>query len=184
MAPLRHLIPSVPRPAVLNPRSAPRGCQPLVQILLRRRTGRAVCVQGSGMARDLRCVNSTNVHCKSNPVLTIFASGPIIRIAPDEVHINDVDFLDEIYGTAGRRIEKSYKSIGGLNVPNAMAATVSHDLHRKRRDAVAGIFTMKSVRTMEPLFREKIGKLCGILEGSMGKTKVNISDLYYCFCRE
>ena len=117
-------------------------------------------------------------------MLKILHSGPIIRIAPDEVHINDVDFLDGIYGTAGRRIEKSSKSIGGLNVPNAMGATASHDLHRKRRDAVAGIFTMKSVRAMEPLFQEKIEKLCGFLELSVGKGRVNLSDLYYCFCRE
>lgn len=35
--------------------------------------------------------------------------GPIIRINPDELHINDPDYYDEVFNNSGAKVEKPFR---------------------------------------------------------------------------
>jgi len=81
--------------------------------------------------------------------------GPIIRINPFELHINDPDYYEEIYASGNRKRDKSqwwmHQSGEGLST----FETLNHDLHKKRRAAASPFFAKRSVATLEPVIREK-----------------------------
>ena len=59
--------------------------------------------------------------------------GPIIRVAPNELHINDVSFLDTMYPTSNSHVrDRDENSIRGLDVGEATSGTIAHELHRRR----------------------------------------------------
>lgn len=86
----------------------------------------------------------------------IFA-GPIVRINPHELHINDPDFFDELY--AGGKRDKYQWWVNVAGAPGSGFATVGHDLHRLRRGALSPFFSKRSVTQLEPVIKQKIEKL-------------------------
>ncbi|KAL1638431.1 hypothetical protein SLS56_000240 [Neofusicoccum ribis] len=86
--------------------------------------------------------------------------GPIIRINPFELHVSDPDFYEELYGGAGRRIEKWPWSAAMFGNDTSMIATVSHEFHRARRAPLNSFFSKQSVYNLEPLLRNAISTLC------------------------
>lgn len=61
--------------------------------------------------------------------------GPIIRISPDELHVNDPEFYDTLYVRAGRRDKYRYFS-GRFGFASDALSTVDHETHRMRRKAL------------------------------------------------
>ncbi|MCJ1386979.1 hypothetical protein MMC17_010108 [Xylographa soralifera] len=121
--------------------------------------------------------------------------GSIVRITPREVHIKDVGFLDTIYAPASIKRNKDPHQIRTLRVPLATGGTTDYGLHRKRRAAIDGYFSKRSVVSLEPLIVDKIDKLCKLLDRHIeSKEPVNLSDVYfglaadivmrYCFKRD
>ena len=47
-----------------------------------------------------------------------------------------------------------------------MVATISHDMHRKRRGAMANFFSKASVRNVEPIIKNSLSKLLSRMEGA------------------
>ncbi len=86
--------------------------------------------------------------------------GPIVRINPYELHVNDVQFYDEIYTSGHRRRDKYEWQIKSGNSAKAMGFTISHDLHRVRRAAVDPYFSRRSVLKLESVIEAKIVRLC------------------------
>ncbi|KAI8626385.1 cytochrome P450 [Xylariaceae sp. FL1651] len=85
--------------------------------------------------------------------------GPIVRINPDEVHLDDPEILDTIFPSAGRRTNKP-KVVGKrTGTPNSMVATIDHDMHRRRRNAVNAFFSTASIRRLEPIMKEHIDRM-------------------------
>ena len=75
------------------------------------------------------------------------------------MHINDPDFFDELY-VHTKKLDK-YKWWTNLAGSDGSSfATVSHELHRRRRGALNPFFSVRSVTELEPLVRSKIDKLC------------------------
>ncbi|KAL9117625.1 MAG: hypothetical protein Q9187_005835, partial [Circinaria calcarea] len=119
--------------------------------------------------------------------------GPIIRITPYELHINDPNFYDELYvGPAKRKTDKFWYSVRIFDAPGTAFATVPHDLHRMRRCAFAKFFSKQSIRTLEPRIQSAVNRLCFRFEESKQKGKyINILHAYsaltadviseYCF---
>lgn len=77
-----------------------------------------------------------------------------------------------------------------LKLPGAIGATTKHETHRRRREALNPSFSKKKIVDFEPIIREKISKLCGIVEkraivpdGKQGNV-LNLSDLYFGFANE
>ncbi|KAK0728769.1 cytochrome P450 [Lasiosphaeria miniovina] len=62
--------------------------------------------------------------------------GPIVRVNPDEIHINDPSWVNTLYTNAAH---------------GALFSTVGHDIHRKRQAAVSPVFSRASVSSIEGL---------------------------------
>ena len=87
--------------------------------------------------------------------------GPVIRIGPDEIHIKDTQFMNEVYPEDPRR--KRNKStlwfwMVGLNDfgDHSIGASMDHDLHRSRKGAISPYFAARMVQDLEPRIRSKV----------------------------
>lgn len=113
------------------------------------------------------------LECHSLNVL-----GPIVRINPDELHVSDLDFIDEIFSGPAKKRDKHAlvgkvtlrKSVtiscprqeiltSMLSVPQATGATVAHDLHRTRRAALNPFFSKASIRRLDPVIQRTLENL-------------------------
>ncbi|KAL2863960.1 cytochrome P450 [Aspergillus lucknowensis] len=98
--------------------------------------------------------------------------GPIVRINPDEVHFNDPDFIEPLFPGPGRKTDKSVLTGRRTGTPNSLAGTVDHDLHRKRRNTINGFFSSASIRRLEPIMRQEMGRLLQRMEDAGKEEKV------------
>ena len=96
-----------------------------------------------------------------------WTSGPIIRISPTELHINDPDYYDSLYNRAGRW-EKSPYYVNSFGNLVAGFGTVDHDLHRLRRGAIDRFFSKQKVAVLQPVIQRLADKLCMKLEKMRG----------------
>ncbi|KAH8894326.1 cytochrome P450 [Thozetella sp. PMI_491] len=87
--------------------------------------------------------------------------GPIIRIAPNEIHLSDPDDYDIVY-SVGSRFFKDPGFYGVLGVDN-MFATPSNEIHRKRRAPLNNFFSRRSVLALEDIVQNTARKLCAVV---------------------
>lgn len=88
-------------------------------------------------------------------------TGAIIRINPHELHIKDPDFYDVLYSGPGQKRDKWAWAVEMFGNSQSGFGTVSHDLHRLRRNALNPFFSKAAIGRMEPLIRDLIERLCG-----------------------
>ena len=107
--------------------------------------------------------------------------GPIVRISPFELHIDDPEFYDSIYVGASVRKTDKYQRIAHSFASGASSfGTVPHDLHRTRRAALSTHFSTKAVAELIPkVIEPQIRKFCKRLV-DMGATGavVNMVSAY------
>jgi len=89
-------------------------------------------------------------------------TGPIIRITPDELHINDPEYYATLYERAGRRDKYAYFS-GRFGYASDSFSTIDHETHRLRRKALSPMFSAKRISEFQPVIRDKVDKLCNKL---------------------
>lgn len=82
--------------------------------------------------------------------------GPIIRINPDELHILDHEYYDEIYGSTTKKRDKYGPWVALAGTPGSSFSTVSHEHHRVRRGALNAFFSKKAVVALEPVVQSKV----------------------------
>ena len=112
-----------------------------------------------------------------------YSIGPIVRISPREVHVNDLDFLDNIYSV--RQRNKDPEKVKALGNNDSTGGAVHYDLHHKRRESLDPFFSQRSVLDLESMLQEKTKQLCGKFDRAVSQKKpVNISDLYFAFALE
>lgn len=139
--------------------------------------------------------------------------GPVIRINPDEVHINDRDYWDKLYTMTNGRTEKTpstaetFGPFAAVRQPLCLfrkadkltrrqaIGTQSHELYRIRRAPLNPFFSKKSVNDLTPVIRRPLEILCQRLDpaSKTGETQ-NMKYFYnaltpdiintYCFARE
>jgi hypothetical protein len=102
--------------------------------------------------------------------------GPIIRINPIHIHIDDPAYFTTIYASYPHKRDRCgwYSHVGAKTFSGAMLETMDHDLHRSRRSAVANFFSKRSVQALEPLIAGKAERLVQRLEEDTDKV-INIS---------
>ena len=88
--------------------------------------------------------------------------GPVVRINPEEIHIKDPDWFNELMTASSRPRDKS-ESFAGRSGRRAIFGTVPHDLHRLRRGALNPFFSKRSILVLESEIQDKVEKLCNVL---------------------
>ncbi|KAG6995793.1 N-acetyltryptophan 6-hydroxylase ivoC [Physcia stellaris] len=95
--------------------------------------------------------------------------GPIIRINPYELHISDPDYYDSLYvGASVRRTERYPRVARMFGKATSTLATISHDLHRVRRSAIAPFLSKQSVQRLEPTVQSVVSQLTARLQALQG----------------
>ncbi|KAK4947453.1 hypothetical protein LTR10_013821 [Elasticomyces elasticus] len=106
--------------------------------------------------------------------------GPIVRIGPNEVHIQDPDVFDEFYNVT-TRLDKDPWYYAFIASQDAGFGTSNVDLHRARRKAMSRFFASSAISNLESSSKEKVLKLCRRLQQMRQEGKpVNLSNAYRC----
>jgi cytochrome P450 len=90
--------------------------------------------------------------------------GPIVRITPFELHVEDSEYWDELYARS-HRYDK-YEWMAGRFGANTMTfTTAKSDLHAIRRAPLNPMFSKRSIAKFEPVIEKKVELMCkGIKE--------------------
>src|SRR4051794_8230642 len=98
--------------------------------------------------------------------------GPVVRITPDEVHVNDlsnIDTFDRVYkvGTKFTKDDSFYSRFNGTDV--AFFARRDNNVHRQLRASFSHCMTRKRILALEPIVRNHINHMCDLIETASEK---------------
>lgn len=114
-------------------------------------------------------------------MFSLLCTGPIVRINPYEIHINDPEYIDEVYPGGSRRTMKWDWSAKLFASQSAGFSTPGHELHRIRRGSLSSFFSTGSVKELEPVVQSVVDKMVLRLQALQGSgTNVNVIHLYSC----
>lgn len=108
--------------------------------------------------------------------------GPIVRVNPFELHVDDPDFYDVIYAT-NKAYDKMEHFQHRFNVPLATFSTSDSDEHRIRRAAISPFFSKSRVRSQN----ERIQQLASAISQRLsteyaGQNKpLDVANMWGCF---
>ncbi|KAA6414183.1 MAG: P450 monooxygenase [Lasallia pustulata] len=105
--------------------------------------------------------------------------GPVVRVNPFELHVNDPEFYDQIYTGPSKKTDKWAWSAIAFGTPNGIFGTVPHELHRKRRGVLNNFFSKQAVSRLGPNIQALVDKLCDRFRKNY-ETKQPI-DLHHIF---
>ncbi|KAI1141301.1 cytochrome P450 [Hypoxylon sp. FL0543] len=108
--------------------------------------------------------------------------GPIIRISPYELHVNDPKFFDTLYRNDGRW-DKYAWAYDAFGAKRSIVFGSDHDAHKARRRAVAPFFSKKNVAAREDLLQRHVDKLCWRISNLAGST-FNLGAAISAFTRD
>ena len=120
--------------------------------------------------------------CLPYPLLSkksrLILKGPIVRINPFEIHIDDPDYYETIYAPGSFSKWKVLEN--RFNMPQSTFSTADHKLHRPRRAALAPFFTVRKMQAHGPFVQSLVDKVCDRFEQEyLGKEKpVVLNDVY------
>ncbi|KIX09021.1 uncharacterized protein Z518_00099 [Rhinocladiella mackenziei CBS 650.93] len=85
--------------------------------------------------------------------------GPIVRINPEEVHIHDADYYDQVYTGPTHKRNKWTFFTNQSGLPQSGFGTPDHNLHRMRRAALNPYFSKAKVRILQPRIESSLNNL-------------------------
>lgn len=72
-----------------------------------------------------------------------------------------------------------------LRIPGSIGASVNHDVHKKRREALAPFFSKRNVLHLEPVITKKVEQLSRLIaKHAADHTPINLSDVFFGFSNE
>lgn len=107
--------------------------------------------------------------------------GPIVRINPDELHIEDTDYYDGLYSRTHRLYKYEY---GAERFGNSTSVftTSGHDIHAHRRAPLSPMFPKRAIVNFQTVIREKLKILCKhIAKYKESGGVFNVLDAYAAF---
>ena len=110
--------------------------------------------------------------------------GPIVRISPHEVHVNDPAFFDKLYRLDGRWDKHAwmYEAFGAKS---STVFGVDHDAHKARRHAIAPFFSRPKVSARQHILRQNVDKLAARVSALAGSgTAFNLGAAISAFTRD
>lgn len=105
--------------------------------------------------------------------------GPIVRISPEELHIRDSHYYEELYAPGSKKRDKYVGWVAMAGAPDSSFATAPHNLHRIRRAALNPYFSKRSISQTENLILAKVQVLCRRLEQACKSGQVIRLDVAY-----
>ena len=113
-----------------------------------------------------------------------FSPGPIIRISPHELHVNDVEFFDRLNSFQGKWNKDPYTAHQFAN-PGSLVGTLDHDIHRMRRAAVLPFFSKQKIYALEPVITSTVDKLCEKIQDYRKSGDVMpLRNAFHCFAAD
>ena len=82
-----------------------------------------------------------------------------MRITPEELHVQDSDYYEELYVKSGR-LDKYARMSGRFGTEESFFTTAADEHHRIRRSAINPFFSRKRIIDFQPVIRAKLDKLC------------------------
>ena len=82
--------------------------------------------------------------------------GPIVRINPYEIHLNDPEYFNSVYAGGNQKRDKWGWYITQFGTQGSVLSTPSHEHHRLRRTALNQFFSLQSVKLLQPLIQEQV----------------------------
>ena len=147
------------------------------------------CIGSSRCIRSLVCIS---IQPTRSTYLRL-ALGPIVRINPYELSVNDtdLDFMNRLY-PVGKEVDKFWWSAGMFGNTDMTFGTIPHHLHKLRRAAFAKFFSPTYIRRLEPLLKDLVNLMIEkITEGIEAGKEVNLVHAFsaltqdiiteYCF---
>jgi hypothetical protein len=109
-------------------------------------------------------------------------AGPIVRIAPNEVHINDVKYTEtHLSSSSAIKMNKYVPHQQQFGMPDSTFNTIDAAHHKLRRGVLNPFFSRRSINTLEPMLREKVEKTCSRLQqGKETRTPIDLRLLFSC----
>ncbi|KAI0181144.1 cytochrome P450 [Hypoxylon sp. FL1284] len=110
--------------------------------------------------------------------------GPIVRISPDELHCNDPHFTDEIYASGCRIRDKwqhNLKTSGASSSSATEFATVSHELHRMRKGAIAKFFSRQQMLKLEGEVHDSTQRTIDKMLRCANEGPFDVKEAFNCF---
>lgn len=107
-----------------------------------------------------------------------------MRINPDELHCSDPYFIDEIYAGPGRIRDKWQHQLntGGAGPVSVSGfSTVSHEVHRMRKGALAKFFSRQQMLKLEGEVKEFAHLVVDKMLRSAGKGPFDVKEAFNCF---
>lgn len=110
--------------------------------------------------------------------------GPIIRISPHEIHVNDVEFFDRLNSFQGKWNKDPFTAHQFAN-PGSLVGTLDHDIHRMRRAAVLPFFSKQKIYALEPVITSTVDKLCEKVQDYCKSGNVMpLRNAFHCFAAD
>ncbi|KAJ6028402.1 Cytochrome P450 [Penicillium herquei] len=108
--------------------------------------------------------------------------GPIVRINPWELHIDDPEFYETIYAPSST-FDKLLVHQNRFGIPSAAFSTAAHSVHKNRRAALSPFFTKSRIQAHAPFLQELIDKICSRLasENAGQQTPLTLNHVFACF---
>ncbi|KAI1736981.1 cytochrome P450 [Xylaria scruposa] len=115
--------------------------------------------------------------------------GPIIRISPHELHINDPSFFETLYSREGRwdKYDWSYEAFGA---ELSTICALDHYVHRRRRAPLGTFLSKGNVSNKQDIVSRLVSKLCHRLDGfaksnhGTNATRIKLSHAISSFTRD
>jgi hypothetical protein len=92
-----------------------------------------------------------------------YSTGPVIRIAPNDVLLTDNNNYEKVYAThSGLYKDPSFYSLIGID--SALFSTISNEAHRRKRAILNPFFSRRAALDQEDVVQSKAAKLCRRIE--------------------
>lgn len=92
-------------------------------------------------------------------------TGPIIRISPYELHVNDAAFFDTLYSRQDGIWHKYAWSVDAFATKGAAIWTADHTLHKSRRQPLNPFFSKAKVSSHQDVIARRVQALFDRLSG-------------------
>ncbi|KAI1850422.1 hypothetical protein JX266_004280 [Neoarthrinium moseri] len=111
--------------------------------------------------------------------------GPIIRISPHELHVNDAAFFDTLYNRQEGVWHKYDWSVDAFATKGATLWTADHTLHKNRRQPLGPFFSKVKVSSQQDMIMRHVQALFDRLSSfAASKKTVDLGAAFTAFVRD